>query len=163
MNGRFGPYVQLGEQGEGKKAAKPKRASLFASMSASSVSMYGFASSTVQAAPIAVGARGNSSELVSFAGRTLPSISPTQLKQLLTGSALQSVSTYMSWPVNDRTGGGVIRGSQSCGDSNLPSPESRVLVEPPLIAKAVPSVTALALPLPNFFTCRTSRQGSELT
>ena len=41
---------------------------------------------TVQAEPIAVGARGNSSELVSFAGRTLPSISPTQLKQLLTGS-----------------------------------------------------------------------------
>jgi len=41
---------------------------------------------TVQAAPISVGARGNSSELVSFAGRTLPSISPTQLKQLLTGS-----------------------------------------------------------------------------
>jgi hypothetical protein len=41
---------------------------------------------TVQAAPIALGARGNSSELVSFAGRTLPSISPTQLKQLLTGS-----------------------------------------------------------------------------
>ena len=35
---------------------------------------------TVQAAPISVGARGNSSELVSFAGRTLPSISPTQLK-----------------------------------------------------------------------------------
>ena len=41
---------------------------------------------TVQAAPISVGARGNSSELVSFAGRTLPSISPTQLKSLLTGS-----------------------------------------------------------------------------
>ena len=41
---------------------------------------------TVQAAPIALGARGNSSELVSFAGRMLPSISPTQLKQLLTGS-----------------------------------------------------------------------------
>jgi hypothetical protein len=41
---------------------------------------------TVQAPPISVGARGNSSELVSFAGRTLPSISPTQLKQLLTGS-----------------------------------------------------------------------------
>ena len=33
-----------------------------------------------------MGARGNSSELVSFAGRTLPSMSPTQLKQLLTGS-----------------------------------------------------------------------------
>ena len=41
---------------------------------------------TVQAAPISVGARGNSSELVSFAGRTMPSISPTQLKALLTGS-----------------------------------------------------------------------------
>ena len=41
---------------------------------------------TVQREPIAVGARGNAGELVSFAGRTLPSISPTQLKQLLTGS-----------------------------------------------------------------------------
>jgi Protein of unknown function (DUF1501) len=41
---------------------------------------------TVQTEPISVGARGNSSELVSFAGRMLPSISPTQLKQLLTGS-----------------------------------------------------------------------------
>ena len=37
---------------------------------------------TVQPEPIAVGARGNASELVSFAGRTLPSVSPTQLKQL---------------------------------------------------------------------------------
>jgi Protein of unknown function (DUF1501) len=41
---------------------------------------------TVQAEPVAVGARGNASELVSFSGRTLPSISPTQLKQLLTGT-----------------------------------------------------------------------------
>jgi hypothetical protein len=41
---------------------------------------------TVQPEPIAVGARGNASELVSFAGRTLPAVSPTQLKQLLTGS-----------------------------------------------------------------------------
>src|SRR5262249_44703212 len=41
---------------------------------------------TVQTEPIALGARGNSSELVSFAGRMLPSVSPTQLKQLLTGS-----------------------------------------------------------------------------
>jgi hypothetical protein len=41
---------------------------------------------TVQAAPIAVGAGNNSSELVSFTGRMLPSVSPTQLKQLLTGS-----------------------------------------------------------------------------
>jgi hypothetical protein len=41
---------------------------------------------TVQAEPIALGASFNASELVSFAGRTLPSIRPTQLKQLLTGS-----------------------------------------------------------------------------
>jgi Protein of unknown function (DUF1501) len=41
---------------------------------------------TVQPEPIAVGAGGNASELVSFAGRTLPAVSPTQLKQLLTGS-----------------------------------------------------------------------------
>ena len=41
---------------------------------------------TVQNEPIAVGARGNSSELVSYSGRTLPAVSPTQLKQLLTGS-----------------------------------------------------------------------------
>jgi hypothetical protein len=42
---------------------------------------------TVQPAPIALGARGNSSELISFAGRPLPSVSPTQLRQLLTGNA----------------------------------------------------------------------------
>ena len=41
---------------------------------------------TVQPEPLAVGARGNASELVSYSGRTLPSVSPTQLKQLLTGS-----------------------------------------------------------------------------
>ena len=41
---------------------------------------------TVQAEPIALGAGSNASELVSFAGRTLPSIRPTQLKNLLTGS-----------------------------------------------------------------------------
>jgi hypothetical protein len=42
--------------------------------------------SSVQIEPIAVGARGNSGELVSFSGRTLAAVSPTQLKQLLTGS-----------------------------------------------------------------------------
>jgi hypothetical protein len=41
---------------------------------------------TVQPEPVAVGARGNASELVSFSGRSLPSVSPTQLRQLLTGS-----------------------------------------------------------------------------
>ena len=41
---------------------------------------------TVQSEPIALGASFNASELVSFSGRTLPSIRPTQLKQLLTGS-----------------------------------------------------------------------------
>jgi len=41
---------------------------------------------TVQPEPIAVGAGRNGAELVSFSGRTLPAIAPTQLKQLLTGS-----------------------------------------------------------------------------
>jgi hypothetical protein len=42
---------------------------------------------TVQPEPVAVGARGNASELVSYKGRSLPSVSPTQLRQLLTGSS----------------------------------------------------------------------------
>jgi len=42
---------------------------------------------TVQSEPIAVGAGGNASELLSYSGRTLPSVSPTQLRQLLTGSS----------------------------------------------------------------------------
>ncbi len=42
---------------------------------------------TVQAEPIALGAGSNASELVSFGGRTLASIRPTQLKQLLAASA----------------------------------------------------------------------------
>jgi hypothetical protein len=41
---------------------------------------------TVQTAPIAVGAGGNAGELVSYSGRTLPSITPMQLKTLLTGT-----------------------------------------------------------------------------
>lgn len=41
---------------------------------------------TVQTQPISVGAGSNGGELVSFGGRTLPSISPLQLKQLLTGT-----------------------------------------------------------------------------
>ena len=71
---------------------QPKVMKLLGDMSSGEMVVSAFAKhlstcfGTVQAAPIAVGARGNSSELVSFAGRTLPSISPTQLKQLLTGS-----------------------------------------------------------------------------
>jgi hypothetical protein len=42
---------------------------------------------TVQREPVAVGAGGNASEIISFSGRSLPSISPTQLRQLLTGSS----------------------------------------------------------------------------
>jgi hypothetical protein len=46
---------------------------------------------TVQSEPVAVGAAGNALEMISFTGRTLPAISPTQLKQLLTGSATDPV------------------------------------------------------------------------
>jgi DNA topoisomerase-1 len=39
MNGRYGAYVQLGETPEGKKAAKPKRASLQSGMTESTVTL----------------------------------------------------------------------------------------------------------------------------
>jgi DNA topoisomerase-1 len=39
MNGRYGAYVQLGETPEGKKAEKPKRASLQSSMSESTITL----------------------------------------------------------------------------------------------------------------------------
>lgn len=42
---------------------------------------------TIQQEPISVGAGSNATELISFAGRTLPAISPTTLKQLLGGSS----------------------------------------------------------------------------
>jgi hypothetical protein len=46
---------------------------------------------TVQAEPVAVGTGGNALEAISFSGRTLSTVSPTQLKQLLTGSATDPV------------------------------------------------------------------------
>ncbi len=46
---------------------------------------------TVQAEPVAVGTSGNALEMVSFSGRSLPTITPLQLKQLLTGSATDPV------------------------------------------------------------------------
>jgi hypothetical protein len=46
---------------------------------------------TVQAEPVAIGTAGNALEMISFSGRTLPTISPTQLKQLLTGSTTDPV------------------------------------------------------------------------
>ena len=42
---------------------------------------------TVQPEPVALAAGGNASELVSYQGRTMPPVSPTQLRQLLTGSS----------------------------------------------------------------------------
>jgi len=39
LTGRFGPFVQLGEQQEGKSAEKPKRASLLAGMEPSTVTL----------------------------------------------------------------------------------------------------------------------------
>ena len=46
---------------------------------------------TVQAEPVAVGTSGNALEQISFSGRTLSTVSPTQLKQLLTGSKTDPV------------------------------------------------------------------------
>jgi DNA topoisomerase-1 len=39
MNGRYGPYVQLGDVSDHRKASKPKRASLFSSMTEESVTL----------------------------------------------------------------------------------------------------------------------------
>src|SRR5450631_1506308 len=46
---------------------------------------------TVQAEPVSVGAGGNALEQISFQGRTLAAITPTQLKKLLTGSMTDPV------------------------------------------------------------------------
>jgi hypothetical protein len=49
---------------------------------------------TVQNQPVAVGAGNNASEMLSYSGSSLPSVSPTQLRQLLTGSGASG--GYMS-------------------------------------------------------------------
>jgi hypothetical protein len=92
---------------------QPKVMKLLGAMSKSEMLVSAYAKhlascfGTVQPEPVAVGARGNASELVSFAGRTLPSISPTQLKQLLTGTknnpllALRTVRDQSLTKLND--------------------------------------------------------------
>jgi DNA topoisomerase-1 len=39
MNGRYGPYVQLGDVSDDRKAPKPKRASLFSNMAESTITL----------------------------------------------------------------------------------------------------------------------------
>ncbi|HYQ41753.1 MAG TPA: hypothetical protein VER11_07290 [Polyangiaceae bacterium] len=56
---------------------------------------------TVQAEPVSVGAGGNALEQISFQGRTLAAITPTQLKQLLTGSMKDPVVALRK--VRDKT------------------------------------------------------------
>jgi Protein of unknown function (DUF1501) len=56
---------------------------------------------TVQAEPVSVGAGGNALEQISFQGRTLAAITPTQLKQLLTGSMTDPVVALRK--VRDKT------------------------------------------------------------
>jgi hypothetical protein len=46
---------------------------------------------TVQPEPVALAAGGTATELVSYQGRTMPAVSPTQLRQLLTGSSGSSM------------------------------------------------------------------------
>lgn len=48
---------------------------------------------TVQPEPVSVGTGGNALEAISFQGRTLPNVTPLQLKQLLTGSKTDPVVT----------------------------------------------------------------------
>jgi len=51
---------------------------------------------TVQPEPIAVGAQGRGDELLSYGGRNIPGISPTQLKQLLTGNQNDALARLRS-------------------------------------------------------------------
>ena len=48
---------------------------------------------TVQAEPVSVGTGGNALEAISFEGRSLPNVTPLQLKQLLTGSRTDPLVT----------------------------------------------------------------------
>lgn len=59
---------------------------------------------TVQAEPVAVGTGGNALELISFSRRTLPTIAPTQLRQLLTGSKTDPLVKLRSGPERDGQG-----------------------------------------------------------
>lgn len=59
---------------------------------------------TVQPEPVSLSAGGNASELISYQGRSMPPVSPTQLRQLLTGSSGSSF------------GGGPPRGGGSTGN-----------------------------------------------
>ncbi len=69
LTGRFGPFVQLGEQEEGSKE-KPKRASLFASMDANSVTLE--EALQLLALPRVVGAGTDGEEITAQNGRYGP-------------------------------------------------------------------------------------------
>jgi DNA topoisomerase-1 len=69
LTGRFGPYVQLGEQEEGSKR-KPKRASLFATMTPESVTLGD--ALMLLALPRVVGNDGEGREIVASPGRFGP-------------------------------------------------------------------------------------------
>ena len=71
---------------------------------------------TVQTEPVAVGAGGNASELVSFSGRSLPSISPTQLRQLLAGGSGGSMGGGRG---GGKGGTNVLQQLRTIRDSNL--------------------------------------------
>jgi DNA topoisomerase I len=69
LTGRFGPYVQLGEQQEGTKK-KPKRASLFASMTPESVTLD--EARQLLSLPRVVGTDSEGREIVASPGRFGP-------------------------------------------------------------------------------------------
>jgi hypothetical protein len=72
---------------------------------------------TVQPEPVALAAGGTATELVSYQGRTMPAVSPTQLRQLLTGSS--GSSSFGGTPGGTRGGGNVLVNLRPIRDTYL--------------------------------------------
>ncbi len=104
LTGRFGPYVQLGEQKEGTKK-KPKRASLFASMTPETVTLD--EALQLLSLPRVVGTDAEGREIVASPGRFGPYLkrSDADTRSLSAEEQLFTVTL--------RRSGGVVRAAEA--------------------------------------------------